>query len=371
MDELSPEMLCLIDATRHAYDPDPGDRERLHTRLAPMLAAGAGMASAAGAAATSAPATTAWAAAGTRGTVAPPPIATTLETATAAATKAGSSARAAATGLPGSTAAGSAAVAAKLPLGQVLLWVALGTGIGAAGTATTVALAPAALLGGRAPLVENTGPALARNATRHARAPLKPAPGTPTPTGNPETALAAPARGATLGSPEAAPTTPALAATLGGDEELAPASRPSKGGAHTLQANDAAARRTDSMRSERARASGRGAPNEADRAKEVDSLTVTPRVLVTTLAAETRLVGAAQDALRRGDGARASELLHEHAQRFPNGLLQVERRVSQVLSLCAQGRAEESNRQRRRILRESPNHPAVAGLDEPCSSPSR
>ena len=65
---------------------------------------------------------------------------------------------------------------------------------------------------------------------------------------------------------------------------------------------------------------------------------------------------------RSGHAARALELAHQHAQRYPNSRLRVEREAIQVRSLCALGRASEA----RKIADRLPNSPVSAALQETC-----
>ena len=65
---------------------------------------------------------------------------------------------------------------------------------------------------------------------------------------------------------------------------------------------------------------------------------------------------------RSGHAARALELARQHAQRYPNSRLRVERDAIQVRSLCALGRAAEA----RKIADRLPNSPVSAALQETC-----
>jgi hypothetical protein len=61
-------------------------------------------------------------------------------------------------------------------------------------------------------------------------------------------------------------------------------------------------------------------------------------------------------------GHAALELAHQHAQRFPNSHLRVERAAIEVRSLCALGRAAAA----RKIADRLPNSPVSAALQETC-----
>lgn len=61
-----------------------------------------------------------------------------------------------------------------------------------------------------------------------------------------------------------------------------------------------------------------------------------------TLAAETRLLERARDALRRGDTNAALAALDAHVSEFPRGLLLDEARSTRLRALCAAGRADEA-----------------------------
>jgi RNA polymerase sigma-70 factor (ECF subfamily) len=62
-----------------------------------------------------------------------------------------------------------------------------------------------------------------------------------------------------------------------------------------------------------------------------------------TLAAETRLLERARDALRRGDADAALTALDAHSSDFPHGLLLDEARSTRLRALCAAGRADEAD----------------------------
>jgi hypothetical protein len=313
MKELSPQLLRLLDVTRHADGPGARERERSHARLASMLAAGSAIATVA-------------VAKGVVAATAPVAIATTAKAGTVATTAAIASAAgtaASTTGLSGTLAAAVPVVAAKFPLGQLLVGMALGFGLGTAGIVTTVAPGPHEGLKSLTALFTGAPASSGQRLSGHA-------PHLPLPR---ET------------RPEAPPAVDSSALGLEASRlDLSPGAAPV-----ALVANSNSIRSTAS-------------PTEShgvDRA-------VASLAQVSTLADETRLLRAAQTARRRGDEVLALELLSEHARRFPDGFLKVERSVVEVLSLCAQGRIEASNRLREQILRQAPHLPAVARIREPC-----
>lgn len=73
--------------------------------------------------------------------------------------------------------------------------------------------------------------------------------------------------------------------------------------------------------------------NEAEPAQDE------PRV---SLAEELRLLKEARGALRVGDGARALERVRTHRHEYPNSTLAEERDATEVMALCALGRADEA-----------------------------
>ncbi len=345
MNELSPQMLRLLDVTRVSDGPNARDRERLRARLGPMLAAGSALAAttgAAGALAAIAPGTTAT----TAGTG-------TVATVTAGAATAGTAGAVATTSVASTLAAAAPAAIAKASMGQLLLWTALGVGVGTAGlTATVVRDQPPALTA-PAPIVVKSTP-------------------------SPGQGHGGPARH--LGASPA--MDPENAARTGAS---APASKELGRFSGEGAAAPVPAGTSDSISNSTSRALGGGAqrdgtpprgaerPVPQNRASSIEQTVLPdpgPRTRVSTLADETRLLRAAQTAQRRGDETKALELLREHARRFPDGLLRVERGVAEVLSLCAQGRTDASNRLREQILQQAPGVPAVGRIHTPCKATS-
>ena len=344
MKELSPQMLRLLKAARHADGPSVGDRDRLQARLAPMLAASSALATTTGAAGavTASVATATTAETGTVATMAAGATTSGMAAGTAATATATATATA---GLSGTLTAAAPAVAAKLSLGHLLLWTALGAGVGTAGVAITVAPAPPPGLESPTSLVNATTSPSGRSLSGH-RAPLtatrKTGPVAPALAGNSESGASAPTR----------VPSPVAAAPTATNDAVRSTVTPAALGIDRIVASESAER--DEIR------------NQAVTAEDAIAPDLMPRARTTTLADETRLLRAAQTARSRGDEARALELLAEHARRFPDGLLKLERSVAEVLSLCAQGHAEASNRLRAQVLRQAPNIPAAARLGEPC-----
>jgi hypothetical protein len=69
-----------------------------------------------------------------------------------------------------------------------------------------------------------------------------------------------------------------------------------------------------------------------------------------TVAAEARLLRAADEALRGGDAPRALALLQQHARTYPNSILAEERSVELVSTLCRLGRVSEARAEAARFL---------------------
>lgn len=69
---------------------------------------------------------------------------------------------------------------------------------------------------------------------------------------------------------------------------------------------------------------------------------------------------------RSGHAARALELARQHAQRYPNSRLRIERDAIQVRSLCALGRTPEARKIADRLRAQAPSSPVSASLAETC-----
>jgi hypothetical protein len=75
------------------------------------------------------------------------------------------------------------------------------------------------------------------------------------------------------------------------------------------------------------------------------------------LAAEARLLAAAQSALDQGRGAQALGVLDEHDRRFPSGVLAPESEALRVDALCAAGRADDARAEALRLRARYPAAP--------------
>ena len=81
---------------------------------------------------------------------------------------------------------------------------------------------------------------------------------------------------------------------------------------------------------------------------------------------EMRLIGAAQQAMRKGDPERALQLLDEHASKHPSGVLVEERAGARAIALCKAGRIFEGRVAARRFLANSPRSPLAARVRAAC-----
>jgi hypothetical protein len=84
------------------------------------------------------------------------------------------------------------------------------------------------------------------------------------------------------------------------------------------------------------------------------------------LVQELSLLHEALAASRSGNAARALELSREHAQRYPNSRLGVERSAIEVRSLCSLGRASEARKVAERLRAQAPSSPVTASLKDTC-----
>jgi hypothetical protein len=92
------------------------------------------------------------------------------------------------------------------------------------------------------------------------------------------------------------------------------------------------------------------------------------------VAEETRILGAANEALRAGganDATRALALLDEHARAFPNGVFAEERSALRVSALCKLGRVREAGEEAGRFLRANADSPLAASVRSSCGAPDR
>jgi len=85
------------------------------------------------------------------------------------------------------------------------------------------------------------------------------------------------------------------------------------------------------------------------------------------LDAELRLISAAQDALRRGDGNAALAALERHRSQHPTGALSVEREALRAEALCRVGRTTEGRALASKFSNRHPDSPLVQRLSKACS----
>jgi hypothetical protein len=91
-----------------------------------------------------------------------------------------------------------------------------------------------------------------------------------------------------------------------------------------------------------------------------------PQKLPSTLADETRLLAEADQALRSGKTSRAMALLDEHASRYPEGALSLERGGERVVALCKLGRIDGVTV--RAYLNSHPNLALAERIQQACAS---
>jgi hypothetical protein len=86
----------------------------------------------------------------------------------------------------------------------------------------------------------------------------------------------------------------------------------------------------------------------------------------TTLAAEMRLLGRANAALRSGDPAAALAVLDEHARDFARGQLAPEREYKRALALCELGRAAKARAVADAFVKAHPGSPLRSKAETVC-----
>jgi hypothetical protein len=84
------------------------------------------------------------------------------------------------------------------------------------------------------------------------------------------------------------------------------------------------------------------------------------------LGQELSLLHQALAASGSGNAARALELAREHAKRYPNSRLSVERSAIEVRSLCSLGRPAEARKVADRLRSQAPSSPVSAALKDTC-----
>ncbi len=90
---------------------------------------------------------------------------------------------------------------------------------------------------------------------------------------------------------------------------------------------------------------------------------------VSTLAAEATLLRRAGVALRERDVAKARALLEQHAARYPNGELEVERRAAWARMLCAAGDAAGARAAAASLVAAHPDAAAAVAVRDVCAQP--
>lgn len=99
------------------------------------------------------------------------------------------------------------------------------------------------------------------------------------------------------------------------------------------------------------------------RRREANSGLATP----VDLAGELALLNQASAATRRGEVARADELLRTYDERYPAGELAQERAAAGVLAHCAAGRTERARAEARRFFESWPRSPLVVRIQSSCA----
>ncbi len=94
-----------------------------------------------------------------------------------------------------------------------------------------------------------------------------------------------------------------------------------------------------------------------------------PEPPVLDLAADTRLLREAKQAVRRGDARGALERLEAHAQRFPEPAQPDLRAALWVESLCALDRDDEARRRARALVESRPSSPVLVRIERMCPGP--
>lgn len=93
-----------------------------------------------------------------------------------------------------------------------------------------------------------------------------------------------------------------------------------------------------------------------------------PKV-VEDLAAEATLLHRAQSAWRNKDSQAALQVLEDHRRRYPRSQLSSERDGLRVLVLCDLGRKGEARTLAKKFLRQAPDSPLRASVEESCALP--
>lgn len=92
-----------------------------------------------------------------------------------------------------------------------------------------------------------------------------------------------------------------------------------------------------------------------------------PTVASGALGEETKLVSAANAALRAGDGRAALAAIEDHQRRFPAGVLAEERDAQRVEAMCLAGQTAEARERAARFGRDRPGSPLLTKVKAACS----
>jgi hypothetical protein len=219
----------------------------------------------------------------------------------------------------GAPAAAFGAVAStKVTLSSVVLWLAVGAGVGSAVSAPAVVSAYRSAESSRAPAPISAAAPLSPKLAEPTELPRAPA--------APEAAIAASSLPVTREAPAPSPTPRAVEAWRSVETPVVPAQRP-----------------------------------------PADVPDLVPSMRAESLAEETRLLQAAQRELARKNTSAALTLLDEHAARFPRGVLAQERSAARVLALCDLGHSADARRAAEAFIRSAPQSPLVPRLRASCA----
>lgn len=105
----------------------------------------------------------------------------------------------------------------------------------------------------------------------------------------------------------------------------------------------------------------RSPPNAA-----VRPTTPTSSEHTSTLAAEAALLKRIRAARDAGDPARALRLASQHAQQYPSGVLESERRALRLAALCALGHDRQAREEAQALLQDDPNSPLGRRIATGC-----
>jgi RNA polymerase sigma-70 factor (ECF subfamily) len=107
-------------------------------------------------------------------------------------------------------------------------------------------------------------------------------------------------------------------------------------------------------------------PSVAPETETAARLPSAPKNAGDKLVQELSLLHQALAASQSGNAARALELARDHARRYPNSRLAVERSAIEVRSLCSLGRPTEARKVAERLRSQAPGSPVSAALKDTC-----